>query len=267
MLIKKKTIHPLQVRLTFNYWHKGGYKFRSEDYRWSILRSKINSTFLFFLFNVFFISLVQSLLLLAISTPSYTFLVLSQIEKNEQFGLPDLIFSRVMIVFIFIEAVADHQQWHFQRAKSEYSQTARIPNRYKGQFSPEDLDRGFVVTGLWSWCRHPNFAAEQSIWITLALWACYCTETYFHWTVLGALGYVLLFQGSTRLTESITASKYPEYADYQARVGKFIPRFSVEPRKGYAARKRSTPKKIDRNGETDQAQPSEKNVAQELRER
>ena len=48
-----------QVRLTYNYWRKGGYNYGSEDYRWEVLRKYINPP-LFFLFNVVFISLVQS---------------------------------------------------------------------------------------------------------------------------------------------------------------------------------------------------------------
>lgn len=39
-----------------------------------------------------------------------------------------------------------------------------------------------------------------------------------------------LFQGSTWLTEKLSSGKYPEYAEYQARVGKFIPRWSVSAR-------------------------------------
>jgi steroid 5-alpha reductase family enzyme len=38
-----------------------------------------------------------------------------------------------------------------------------------------------------------------------------------------------LFAGSLRFTETITASKYPEYREYQKRVSALIPWF---PRKG-----------------------------------
>lgn len=220
-----------QARLTFNYWRKGGYKIGSEDYRWEIVRMRmIPNRALFFLFNVLFICLAQSLLLTLITAPTYVFIVLAQLPEGATFEIPDLIFSRVCVFFVFIEHFADQQQWKFQCAKQLYLKAARIPHEYKNQFTPEDLDRGFVVTGLWSWCRHPNFAAEQAIWLTLYLWACYCTETYAHWSGVGALCYIILFHFSTRLTESITASKYPEYREYQARVGKFIPRFSVEPK-------------------------------------
>lgn len=30
------TLTELQIRLTFNYWRKGGYQIGSEDYRWYV---------------------------------------------------------------------------------------------------------------------------------------------------------------------------------------------------------------------------------------
>jgi hypothetical protein len=45
----------------------------------------------------------------------------------------------------------------------------------------------------------------------------------YNWTFLGAISYLFLFQASTWFTELISAEKYPDYADYQKRVGKFIP--------------------------------------------
>ncbi|KAL2810406.1 hypothetical protein BJX63DRAFT_434320 [Aspergillus granulosus] len=218
------------VRLTYNYWRKGGYCIGSEDYRWSIIRSRVNNGFVFFLFNITFISVIQPILLLLITAPTYSFLLLSRLPNGEAFELADLIFSRVAIFFLIIEAVADQQQWKFQSAKKTYNETARITADLKDQYSPEDLERGFVVSGLWSLSRHPNFAAEQAIWLTLYLWNAYKTETYVQWTGVGIVGLLLIFQGSVRLTEAISAGKYPEYKEYQARVGRFIPRLSQAPR-------------------------------------
>ena len=59
-----------QLRLTFNYWRKGGYQIGSEDYRWEVVSAKVNNRFIWFLFNVVFISLTQSLLLLLITAPT-----------------------------------------------------------------------------------------------------------------------------------------------------------------------------------------------------
>lgn len=63
--------------------------------------------------------------------------------------------------------------------------------------------------------------------MTLYAWSCYRTGTYVHWTGLGAFSYVWLFQASTWLTELISSGKYPEYGEYQLRVGKFYPSFTT----------------------------------------
>ena len=45
------------------------------------------------------------------------------------------------------------------------------------------------------------------------------------WTLIGALLLSLLFVGSTIFTESITRSRYPEYAEYQSTTSAIIPWF------------------------------------------
>ncbi|KAI9862789.1 MAG: hypothetical protein M1813_004285 [Trichoglossum hirsutum] len=137
--------------------------------------------------------------------------------------LIDLIFSRILAGLVLFEWFADQQQWKFQQAKKEYLKTAKVPP----QFEREDLDRGFVVTGLWSWSRHPNFTAEQAIWLTLYQWSCTVTGTLYNWTIIGAFLYIVLFQASTWFTEMISSEKYPEYTEYQQRVGMFIPKLGT----------------------------------------
>ena len=44
-----------------------------------------------------------------------------------------------------------------------------------------------------------------------------------NWSFVGAASYLLLFQGSTWLTELLTAGKYPEYKEYQRQTGMFLP--------------------------------------------
>ena len=113
----------------------------------------------------------------------------------------------------------------YQNAKSQYLKTAKVPQG----FAQDDLDRGFLTSGLWAYCRHPNVAAEQTIWFVLYQWSCYATKAVYSWAGLGVLGLLMIFQGSTWLTELITAGKYPEYSLYQRQVGPFFP--SLKPYK------------------------------------
>jgi steroid 5-alpha reductase family enzyme len=154
----------------------------------------------------------------------------------------DLVFARVLLGLVVVELFADQQQWSrhssysvqglanssqtdYQEAKKQYLKTAKVPHK----FDQVDLDRGFVVTGLWSLSRHPNFAAEQAIWVVLYQWGCWDSEVLYNWTFVGAIGYLFLFQASTWFTELITGGKYPEYTEYQKRVGKFLPKLTSGP--------------------------------------
>ena len=107
----------------------------------------------------------------------------------------------------------------FQSAKQEYKELGVVPQGYTQQ----ELERGFITSGLWAYSRHPNFAAEQTIWFMLYQWSCYASKTLYNWSGAGALFLVMLFQGSTWLTELISSGKYPEYKHYQRQVGAHIP--------------------------------------------
>lgn len=129
-----------------------------------------------------------------------------------------------------------HTVTDYQAAKKTYQQTAKIP-RDCGH-TQEDLNRGFITSGLWAYCRHPNFTAEQTIWFVVYQWSCYAGNVPYNWACSGPLFLIMLFQGSTWFTESITAGKYPEYKAYQKQVGVLLP--SLRPYKPVAA----TPKII-----------------------
>lgn len=49
-----------------------------------------------------------------------------------------------------------------------------------------------------------------------------------NWCFVPAISYLLLFQSSTWLTESLSAGKYPEYKVYQQKVGKFLPKTNTQ---------------------------------------
>lgn len=123
----------------------------------------------------------------------------------------------------------------YHKAKKQYQSTAKPPQNY----DQEDLDRGFNTIGIFSYSRHPNFAAEQSIWVVLYAWSCWISQTYYNWTGIGAVLYLILFQASTWFTELISARKYPEYKEYQRRVGKFLPKLPGGPPGDFSDKKKS----------------------------
>jgi steroid 5-alpha reductase family enzyme len=190
------------IRLTLNYARKGGYQKGGEDYRWSILRSRMKP-WQWQLFNLFFISIYQNFLLLLIALPAYTVFV-----HRKPFGIFDGVLALLFLALLFGEFVADQQQWKFHQRK-------KIDIGAK--------EKGFLDQGLWAYSRHPNFFFEQSQWCVLFGFAVVAAGTPLVVTALGPVLLVLLFWGSAMFTESLTAAKYPLYAAYQRRVSRTIP--------------------------------------------
>ena len=59
------------LRLSYNFYRKGGYKSGEEDYRWPYLRTIIKNKFLLLIFNLTFISIYQNIILLLIASPAW----------------------------------------------------------------------------------------------------------------------------------------------------------------------------------------------------
>jgi steroid 5-alpha reductase family enzyme len=64
---------------------------------------------LFFIFNIVFISLAQSVLLFLITTPTYVILLTGRL--GEKMSTSDTIFARVLMGLVLVEFFADQQQW------------------------------------------------------------------------------------------------------------------------------------------------------------
>ncbi|MCU1417645.1 MAG: hypothetical protein JWP32_1819 [Schumannella sp.] len=192
------------ARLTFNFARKGGYN-GHEDYRWPVLRSRMSRA-QFAVFNVLFIVIYQNAILVLIALPALT-----AFENPTPFGPLDLALTVAFLVLLAGETVADQQQWEFHRWKAAKIAAGREPSHR------------FAQSGLFRYSRHPNFFFEISQWWVLFLFGTVAAGSLLQWTVLGAVLLTLLFVGSTRFTESITKSKYPEYADYQATTSAVVP--------------------------------------------
>ncbi len=88
---------------------------------------------------------------------------------------------------------------------------------------PAPYNKGFNTIGLWNVSRHPNYMAEQSIWVSLYIFSIGAGIGIINWSMIGALLLIVLFIASTSLAEEISSSKYPEYPDYCKKVNKYFP--------------------------------------------
>jgi steroid 5-alpha reductase family enzyme len=203
------------LRLTYNFSRRGGYSWKfwtgTEDYRWAVLMAKpeFKSKWRWVVFNLLFISYYQMGLILLFTLPAVRSL------DGLPLGWADCLLAALILLLLVMETVADQQQWNYHKQKK-----AAID---AGGELPEKYQKGFVHSGLWGRMRHPNYAAEQAIWIVFYFFSVAATGKWLNWSIMGAILLVLLFWGSSSFSESISAGKYPEYKEYKKRVPRFIP--------------------------------------------
>jgi steroid 5-alpha reductase family enzyme len=209
------------IRLTYNFHRRGGYSLRfwegEEDYRWEVLRKNplLQNRVVWTLFNFFFISLYQHGLLMLITLPMIVVIGSDAVAL----GMADVAIAVLFVGLVVYETIADQQQWNYQNEKYRL-RNAGLPLN-------EKYARGFLTEGLWNLSRHPNYFAEQSIWVVFYMFSVVATGSWFNWTICGAVLLVMLFQGSANFSEGITAEKYPLYKKYQSLVPKFLPLFKI----------------------------------------
>lgn len=203
------------IRLTFNFARRGAYTWKfwagEEDYRWEILRKRpgFSNKVVWALFNLFFISTYQNVLIFLFTVP-----IVTAIGDEPPLGIWDILLAVIYLAFVLIEFIADQQQWTFQQEKYRRINAGEPLGEYA---------HGFVRTGLWGIVRHPNYAMEQSIWIVFYFFSVIATGEWINWSIAGCILLVILFKGSSDFSEEISAEKYPEYKEYQKRVPRFIP--------------------------------------------
>ena len=194
------------ARLTFNFARKGGFSKGGEDYRWEVLKEKLGPVG-FQLFNATFISPYQCALVLLFAAPVHT----AWIHRDAPLSALDVVATVLFALFVLGETVADEQMWRFQQDKKDRlarGETVEVP---------------FFRDGLYRYSRHPNYFCEMALWWAFYLFAVGASGQWLHWTLCGTVLLTLLFQGSVKFGEAISLSKYPSYADYQARVSRLIP--------------------------------------------
>ena len=191
------------ARLTWNFARKGGYRPGGEDHRWPEVRGRLGRVG-FQVLNATFIAPFQNLLLLLLALPAWV----AGREGPTPITALDLASAAAFLLFWLGEAVADQQQWNFHLAKRAGGAAAAA---------------GFLDRGLFRYSRHPNFFCELAMWWCFYLFSVAATGRWLTVALAGPALLTLLFQGSTHLTERITARKYPGYADYQRTTSRIVP--------------------------------------------
>ena len=136
--------------------------------------------------------------------------------------------AALFLALLAIETVADEQMWTFQQDKKRRIATG------------EEITAPFLTSGLYRYCRHPNYIGDMGQWFAFYLFAVAASGEWLHWTGLGIVALTLVFIGGISFTESISAAKYPGYRAYQAATPVLIP-FLRFARPGRGNRRTGTP--------------------------
>ena len=194
------------VRLTFNYARKGGFAKGGEDYRWVELHKRIGP-FWFQVINLVFIAPVQMLIVWLFTAPVH----IAWVHQDVALHWIDAVAALVFFALWIGEAVGDEQMWRFQQEKKRKIAAG------------EPIDQGFITSGLFAYCRHPSYFCELGMWWSFYWFTIAASGQLVNWTLPGFIVLTMVFFGSSRLAESISLSKYPSYADYQASTPRIIP--------------------------------------------
>ncbi|WP_419948923.1 DUF1295 domain-containing protein [Candidatus Palauibacter sp.] len=194
------------ARLTFNFARKGGYRPGGEDYRWASVREGVGPVGMQVL-NLTFVSFGQMLLIWLFTSPVHQ----AAVWGETPLGWLDFATAALFLVLFVGETVADEQMWAFQQDKKRRIEAG------------EEVESPFMTSGLFRFSRHPNYFCEIAMWVVFYVFGVAASGQWLHWTGLGFILLIALFIPSMRLTERISASKYPAYRDYQASTPALIP--------------------------------------------
>lgn len=141
----------------------------------------------------------------------------------------DLVASLLVVLFVLVESVADNHQYSFQEEKHRRRAQVAAGEATENEVLVGGYADGFTQSGLFRIVRKPNYAAEQSIWISLYLFSVSCFKVssrrqyWWNWSCVGWILLCLLFQGSGWFTEKLTLAKYPKYKEYMQETPLYIP--------------------------------------------
>lgn len=130
------------LRLSYNFWRKGGYNLSEEDYRWVHVRKMFNypkKKLVWHLFNFAFTAFFQNYILLALVVPLWY-----SISSTKPLNALDVAVSALFLALFAFEIVADQQQWHFQTSKYKWLGSKKGDVGFDKK-QVEEFKRGFLI--------------------------------------------------------------------------------------------------------------------------
>jgi len=189
------------LRLTWN-WARGWSGLDHEDWRYVDKRHQAGS--LYWLVSFTGLHMMPTLLVFAGCLALWPALV----TGSRPFGAVDLLATGVTAGAIWLEAAADQQLRRFRLS--------------------EPAPGAILETGVWAWCRHPNYLGEIGFWWGLFLFGLAAQPSAW-WKGVGAVAITLLFRFlSLKLIDDHMLARRRAYAARMQRVPALLPRVRRE---------------------------------------
>jgi steroid 5-alpha reductase family enzyme len=185
------------ARLTWNF-SRGWPGMRHEDWRYTQLRQQTGA--LYWVVSFVGIHAMPSVLTFAGTHGFYPALA----QGAAPLGLLDALGATLAAAALALETTADQQLRRFVLSRTT---------------------QGAVLdTGVWAWCRHPNYLGEMGFWWGMALLGL-AADPGFTWAIAGAAGITLMFVFvSVPLLDRRSMERRPAYAEHMRRVPALFPR-------------------------------------------
>jgi steroid 5-alpha reductase family enzyme len=185
------------IRLTYN-WARGWRGLGHQDWRYTDLQRRTGRAY--WLVSLLGIHLFPTVVVFLGCLPLFPALT----ESMRPLGALDLVAAGVTGFAIWLEATADQQLRRFT--------TASHP--------PEE----FLRSGLWAWCRHPNYLGEILFWWGLFAFSL-AAGVISWWTAVGAVAITVMFQlVSLPMIDRRMIERRPAYAEHMKRTSALLPR-------------------------------------------
>jgi steroid 5-alpha reductase family enzyme len=185
------------ARLTWN-WARGWKGMGHQDWRYLEIRERVGAV-AFWPASLVGIHLLPTLWVFAACLSLYPVMA----AGREPCGYLDLAAFVVTFGAIGLEALADQQLLRFRRS------------------GPPEGE--FLKSGVWRWCRHPNYLGEMGFWWGLWLFGLAANPSWW-WTFVGPLLITLMFRyASLPWMERRMRERRPAYAEYAERSSLVLP--------------------------------------------
>ncbi|MBT8401982.1 MAG: DUF1295 domain-containing protein [Rhodothermia bacterium] len=185
------------IRLTGN-WLYGWSGMNHEDWRYVQLREQTGA--LWWPVSFLGVHLMPTIVVFAGCVPLYPALVSGSVPVNWL----DAIALLVGVAAVWLEYRSDLELHQFRKVRGSRQEV--------------------LTTGVWAWCRHPNYLGEMGFWISLFLFGLASTDGMYPWSWVGAVAMVMLFVGiSIPMIERRLSADKPAYAEYKKDVEMLLP--------------------------------------------